>query len=132
MDQSGSMIRNRLALVLVVISLSGCARTRLAPAVEPIGVAVEVARASFGGAGVVHVSREAVVDIDADAGSAVIYVLRGERAERRSVAIADVTDESVEVVSGLVAGEEVITNRQSTLHDGDLVRAASRSETPAE
>ena len=52
---------------------------------------------------------------------AVVYVAAGDRAERRPVTIGVETDERVEVVAGVKAGELVITQGQNSLQDGDTI-----------
>jgi RND family efflux transporter MFP subunit len=53
----------------------------------------------------------------------VVYVVRGERIERRAVSLGGApADDPVEIVSGLAAGEQVVTDGPSELADGDPVR----------
>jgi hypothetical protein len=114
------------------VILSACSRTPVAPAVEPAGVAVEVALARSGDSQgrVVLVPRAALVTVDASARSAVIYVVQGDRVMRRSVAIGSIRDDHVEIASGIAVGEEVVITREvSNLPDGARVRTVSRSGT---
>ena len=56
-----------------------------------------------------------------DEGRAIVFVLRGERVERRAVTLGNERDDDVEVLSGLADGERVITDGPATLRDGDAV-----------
>jgi multidrug efflux pump subunit AcrA (membrane-fusion protein) len=119
-------------VLFAAVILSACSRAAVAPSVEPAGVAVEVALARSGASQdrLVVVPRAALVTVDASAGSAVVYVVQGDRAMRRSVAIGSVGDDDVEIVSGIAAGEEVVIARGvSDLPDGGRVRTVSRSGT---
>ena len=62
-------------------------------------------------------------DGDAD----VVFVLRGEGVERRSVRRGAETASGVEVLAGLAAGDQVVTEGPATLADGDRVRVKPRS-----
>ena len=124
------MIRSITPLILIVaIPLAGCSRTTLRPTVEPARVAVEIARPAIAGERLVaaRVSRAAVIEVDPKAGSGVVWVVEGDRAIRRSVAVGDVSDQYVDVLSGVAIGEEVITRGTAELHDGDHVQTISRS-----
>jgi len=55
------------------------------------------------------------------AGSA-IFVLRGDRVERRAVAVGGTAGDDVEILSGLRAGERVVLDPPPTLADGSRVR----------
>jgi RND family efflux transporter MFP subunit len=53
----------------------------------------------------------------------VVYVVRGERVERRAVSLGGApANDPVEIVSGLAAGEQVVTDGPPELADGDPVR----------
>jgi RND family efflux transporter MFP subunit len=52
------------------------------------------------------------------AGTARLFVVDGERARERVVTVGEVVDEAIEVVTGLAAGERVITGPLSQLADG--------------
>lgn len=60
---------------------------------------------------------------------ATVYVVKQDRAERRTVTIEPIDDDRVEVTEGLRAGEIVATGRLDRLADGAAVRA--QSTTPA-
>jgi len=51
-------------------------------------------------------------------GRAVVYVLRGDRLERRAVTVGASSGDTVEVAAGLAAGEQVVTETTAELKDG--------------
>ena len=55
-------------------------------------------------------------------GAAIVFVVRGERAERRAVKTGANDGDLVEVVSGLNAGDRVVTDGAATLADGARVK----------
>ena len=55
-------------------------------------------------------------------GTAIVFVVRGERAERRAVKTGANDGDLVEVVSGLSAGDRVVTDGAATLTDGARVK----------
>ena len=55
-------------------------------------------------------------------GTAIVFVVRGERAERRAVKTGANDGDLVEVVSGLNAGDRVVTDGAATLTDGARVK----------
>ena len=57
-----------------------------------------------------------------DAGADVVLVLRGERVERRAVRLGQRNGDTVEVLAGLNAGDQVVTAGPPELADGDRVR----------
>lgn len=80
------------------------------------------ARAEAGGAAApprLLVPRSAVADDD---GSRVVFVVRGDRVERRAVSLGGSAGERVEVVAGLRAGDRVVLEPPADLADGDRVR----------
>lgn len=56
---------------------------------------------------------------------AAVFVAAGDRAQRREVDTGVVTEESIEIVSGLRAGELVITQGQTGLQDGARISVAT-------
>lgn len=52
-----------------------------------------------------------------------VFVIKGDRAERRAVTVAPIDDDRVESTNGLRAGETVATGRLDRLADGSPVRA---------
>ena len=55
-------------------------------------------------------------------GTAIVFVVRGERAERRAVKTGANDGDLVEVISGLIAGDRVVTEGAATLADGARVK----------
>ena len=55
-------------------------------------------------------------------GTAIVFVVKGERAERRAVKTGANDGDLVEVVSGLTAGDRVVTEGAATLADGARVK----------
>jgi len=58
-----------------------------------------------------------------------VFVVKGDRAERRTVTVVPIDDERMEVTEGLRAGEVVAKGRLDRLADGAPVRA--QADTPA-
>jgi HlyD family secretion protein len=56
-----------------------------------------------------------------DHGQAVVFVLRGDRVERRAVRVGDAPGEEVVVLSGLAAGDQVVVDGPPDLADGGKV-----------
>ncbi len=69
------------------------------------------------------VPRDAVTTID---GQDTVYVIDGNRAEQRPVTTGLSNDGQIEIVSGLEAGESVVTAGQSNLIDGAKVEVVNR------
>jgi HlyD family secretion protein len=67
------------------------------------------------------VPREALLGTPTPNGLATVVTLDGGRAERKSVRLGLVTDQSVEVTSGLVDGQVVAIGNASSLNNGDAV-----------
>jgi RND family efflux transporter MFP subunit len=59
--------------------------------------------------------------IRTDAGQAVVFVVAGERLERRAVRTGDAKGDAIEVLSGLAAGEQVVVEGPADLADGRKV-----------
>jgi len=74
--------------------------------------------------GVLQVPRAALGAWDREGGKAVIFVVESGSARRRAVTTGGVRGESVEITSGLNAGERVVVRGGFTLKDGDAVRPA--------
>ena len=55
-------------------------------------------------------------------GTAIVFVVRGERAERRAVKTGANDGDLVEVISGLTAGDRVVTEGAAALADGARVK----------
>ena len=75
-------------------------------------------------AGVLTVPRAALLSWDIERRSAEVYTLDGEVARRRTVTTGAAVGDTVEVASGLAAGEAVITRGNFNLRDGDRVVVA--------
>ncbi len=71
--------------------------------------------------GVLQVPRAALLTWDVDAGKAETFFVQGGTAARRAVTTGAVSGESVEITSGLEAGDEVVTRGGFNLSDGDRV-----------
>ena len=63
--------------------------------------------------------------VRSDNGTSVVFVVRGERAERRAVRVGAADGERVEVISGINAGERVVVEGPATLADGARVKERS-------
>jgi HlyD family secretion protein len=59
--------------------------------------------------------------VRSDGGQDVVFVVTGDKAERRAVRLGGARNESVEVLSGLAAGERVIVEGPADLADGRRV-----------
>lgn len=70
---------------------------------------------------VLRVPRSAFVTWDLAARSAVVFVVEGEKAVRRTVETGAGAGDDVEVTKGLSAGEKVVTRGAFNLSDGDRV-----------
>ncbi len=70
---------------------------------------------------VLRVPRSAFVTWDLAARSAVVFVVDGERAVRRTVETGAGAGDDVEVTNGLSAGEKIVTRGGFNLSDGDRV-----------
>jgi RND family efflux transporter MFP subunit len=57
----------------------------------------------------------------------VVFVVNGERAERRAVSVGERRNDDVEITAGLVGGESVILDPPAELADGDRVRVREGS-----
>jgi RND family efflux transporter MFP subunit len=66
------------------------------------------------------------IALSQDGGTDIVYVLSNGRAERRAVKLGGTRGEEAELLSGLSAGEKVITNRPPGLKDGASVKEAAK------
>jgi HlyD family secretion protein len=55
-------------------------------------------------------------------GRKVVFVLRGDRVERRAVSVGLEQGDQVEVLSGVNSGDRVVVDGPATLKDGDKVK----------
>jgi len=72
--------------------------------------------------GVLQVPRTGLVSWDVAKKQAQVFVVKGDKAQRKTVNTGAVSGDQVEVLSGLVAGELVVTRGGFNLKDGDLVK----------
>lgn len=75
--------------------------------------------------GVLTVPRLALVTQDVAHGTGELYVIAGSSVERRSVRLGASLDDAVEVVSGVAAGERVVTRGGFAVRPGDPVRVVT-------
>lgn len=73
---------------------------------------------------VVQVPREALLNWDVEQGTADVYVVNGEKAEKRSVTLGSSASALVEVTTGLKAGDQVVTRGAFAIGQGDRVAVA--------
>lgn len=76
-------------------------------------------------ANVLLVPRAVLSALDLVAGRAILFVVKGDRAERRDVKIGALSGEAVEIVSGLQSGERYVSRGAFNLRDGDKVSVAA-------
>jgi multidrug efflux pump subunit AcrA (membrane-fusion protein) len=74
--------------------------------------------------GVLQVPREALLNWNLEQKTADVFVVKGEVAEARPVTVGASTDGIVEIVSGVLAGEQVVTRGGFAIRDGDRVAVA--------
>ncbi len=84
-----------------------------------------VGAADVAGARRVRVPGAAVVEAD---GRDVVFVVAGDRLERRAVTVAGGDEAGVDIEAGLSAGESVVLEPPSDLEDGERVRIAEEAE----
>ena len=76
-------------------------------------------------AGVLLVPRAVLAGLDLTAGKAFLFVVTGDKAERRAVQTGAISGEQVEIVAGLKAGERYVSRGAFNLRDGDRVSVAA-------
>ena len=74
--------------------------------------------------GVLQVPREALQNWNLEQQSADVFVVQGEKADKRAVKTGTSSAGAVEIVSGLEAGEQVVTRGAFQLRPGDRVAVA--------
>lgn len=74
--------------------------------------------------GVLVVPRTALASWDPSRGTGAVFVVEGGKARWRAVQTGAVAGGLVEIITGLKAGDTVVTRGAFNLHDGDLVAAA--------
>jgi membrane fusion protein, multidrug efflux system len=76
-----------------------------------------------------HVPIAAIVEGDRD--RAFVYVVEGDKAVRRAVRVAFVTNDSVALLDGLRTGETVVTDGALYLDDQELIRVVTAAQQVA-
>ena len=71
--------------------------------------------------GILQVPKEALQNWNLEAGTAEVFVVAGETAQRKTVKIGKTNTVSVEVVSGVQSGDQVVTRGGFALREGDRV-----------
>jgi membrane fusion protein (multidrug efflux system) len=71
--------------------------------------------------GVLQVRRDALLNWNLDARKAEVFVITGDKAQKREVATGAGSGSSVEVLSGVQPGDQVVTRGGFALRDGDRV-----------
>ncbi|MEI6668930.1 MAG: efflux RND transporter periplasmic adaptor subunit [Acidobacteriota bacterium] len=71
--------------------------------------------------GVLQVPREALLSWNVEQQTADVFVVRGEQADKRTIKVGSSAGEAVEVVSGLQAGDQVVTRGGFAIGQGDKV-----------
>jgi membrane fusion protein, multidrug efflux system len=74
--------------------------------------------------GVLQIPRVALLSWDVEHGTGEVFVVTGDTVERRTVHTGVATGDVVEVVSGIAAGENVVTRGGFNVRPGDRVQAA--------
>jgi len=74
--------------------------------------------------GVLQVPREALLNWNLDQKTAEVWVVKGEQVEKRTVGTGASADGIVEVVSGVQAGDQVVTRGGFNIRTGDRVAVA--------
>ena len=70
---------------------------------------------------VLQVAREALLNWNVEKHTADVLILRGDKTEKRAVTLGTVAGASVEVVSGLQPGDQVVTRGAFAIGEGDKV-----------
>jgi len=74
--------------------------------------------------GVVQVPREALLNWNVEQQTADILVVKGDQADTRAVKTGRTTGSSVEVVSGIQAGDQVVVRGAFAVRPGDKIAVA--------
>jgi multidrug efflux pump subunit AcrA (membrane-fusion protein) len=72
-------------------------------------------------AGVLQVRKEALLNWNLEAAKAEVFVVSGETVQKRVVSTGTASGPSVEVLSGVQLGDQVVTRGAFALKDGDRV-----------
>ncbi|MDO9080269.1 MAG: efflux RND transporter periplasmic adaptor subunit, partial [Desulfuromonadales bacterium] len=74
---------------------------------------------------VLLVPRTVLSGLDLEGGTASLFVVVGDQAQRRTVEIGALSGEQVEIVTGLQSGERYVSRGAFNLRDGDKVSSGS-------
>ena len=74
---------------------------------------------------VLQIPRVALLSWDVEHNTAEVIVVNGDTAERRTVRTGETTGDTVEVVSGVTAGERVVTRGGFNVRPGDRIQVVS-------
>jgi RND family efflux transporter MFP subunit len=74
--------------------------------------------------GVLQVPREALLNWSLEQRTADVFVVKGDQVERRAVTTGASTDGIIEIVSGVQAGDQVVTRGGFNIRAGDRVAVA--------
>jgi len=77
--------------------------------------------------GVLQIPREALLNWDVEQQTADVFVIKGDSVEKRQLKLGAVGGTAVEVLSGVAAGDQVVTRGALTLGQGDKVTIAKGS-----
>jgi RND family efflux transporter MFP subunit len=72
-------------------------------------------------AGVLQLRKEALLNWNLETGQAEVFVVAGDRAQKRTVTTTTGNGATVEILSGLQPGDQVVTRGGFALRDGDRV-----------
>jgi RND family efflux transporter MFP subunit len=72
--------------------------------------------------GVLQIPRIALLSWDVEHKTGEVFVVNGDTAERRAVTTGEATGDTVEVVSGVAAGEKVVTRGGFNVRPGDKIQ----------
>jgi RND family efflux transporter MFP subunit len=120
-DATTSSARVRLALRPSSLVPRPSSSSSAPQALPPIGLPIEAA--------ITVMSRDAAVTVPVgalvrDGEGYVLFVVSGKKAARREVKVGAVSSETAEILSGVAAGETVVTSGQDGLPDGAAVSVA--------
>jgi len=75
--------------------------------------------------GVLQIPRIALLSWDVEHNTGEVFVVTGDQAERRTVKTGEASGDTVEVVSGVTAGEKVVTRGAFNVRPGDKIQVVS-------
>jgi len=74
---------------------------------------------------VLQIPRIALLSWDVEHNTGEVFVVTGDQAERRTVKTGEASGDTVEVVSGVTAGEKVVTRGAFNVRPGDKIQVVS-------